>query len=357
MTTQPLFRANELADYYEVQALPAHGVNFILIDTPIDLQHPAFSGAQITQYNFVTGLGGHWPASMPVLGPHGTAVAGLLVGQTFSIELSAEEAKRNQMDVNSAVSAMLPATGLAPGAALHSLALSFDIDPKRHLAALDQALALAERLANAIVLIPRGLDAFTDEPFERARALTDRLRQLAKRCPVLCAAGNTGSPANGEPAYPANIDWGQASREDLLFAVGAVNEHGIPCAYSAPCHWAERSDDAISPTQALDYQSENAATLHAEYGDYLPEVSKTVSKRTHLSTDLVGCWGYRPADSDIAHLSRDAQMRQDLRALYCRFGGTSAATAVAAARMGHLLVEGTFDQPMRREQVLQVMTR
>jgi hypothetical protein len=145
------------------------GLRIGLIDTGLDLDHPALKGRDIARRSFITT--GITPAALD----HGTAVAALLVGDTLSPGFG----------------------GLVPGARLHAAEVfrardGKDVDTTAEwvVLALDWLAARKVRVINLSLGGPRNL--LLEAAIERLRA-----RDIA----IVAAAGNKGPDA--PPVYPA----------------------------------------------------------------------------------------------------------------------------------------------------------
>ena len=277
-------------------------------------------------------------------GAHGTATAGLICGRPAA---------------ESGFGA-LPYRGANPHARLLSYATPFGPEIRPILSAL-----LAAYLSGAeVIAMPRGaLDiegraALAASPARRTRiehddgtrlreddrsalarlkedaALLERLlRAIALRRYLLLAAGNEGWP--DRVAYPAAAVIG--TPEALI--VGAETGDGRPAPYSNGHKLGSRlltfvSDDA-EVADADDLRIDGQGARDWDFG--LGTEAAQVHPFAPLTTDLRGNWGY----SASARADAPGYVRGELRpALYTPFGGTSAATALAAGTVALLVQAG-----------------
>lgn len=286
---------------------------------------------------------GIMPAADPAFACHGTAIAGLVGGRPARLEdIEAADGSRTTV--------VLPFAGADPFCELVPISTGFDPDPEQMIL----ALAYAEMIDADVVLIPRdfsdplrtvpalnaGNDVWAGYPVEfdeDERLLWDDLAAfvvaVSRRRPVICAAGNSG---DDNVIYPACL----AAPDNGIVAVGAVNADGSLAGYSsrgpavtlaAPSNDGERFDrDEIR----LDERDPDTASRWAPPGGR----SVPFSTLDVISTDVPGNFGYntsvygdRSPDLDIDPQA-DAEPRsvREVGSFYCRFGGTSAAAALAA---------------------------
>ncbi|MGR3496024.1 S8/S53 family peptidase [Citreimonas sp.] len=272
------------------------------------------------------------PTTSPDFSNHGTAIAGLVGArpQTVSIDDGAAAGAR---------SLPLPYCGTDPYCEIVPISTNFDTDPE----SLILALLYAEIIDASVVLLPRAfpdpfrtvpqlggdpdlLDAIlparpTDRECTLWGELTELVVAVSLRRPVVCAAGNARE-ANG--IYPANL----ADADNGIISVGAVNAKGQVAGYSAidgltvhgPSNDAERHDrlsvrlddrDADFADRRCPPQHDNAEFSHFDI----------------ISTDVPGAHGY--SYSPFAAEDPDGTLRE-FGSYFCRFGGTSAASAIVA---------------------------
>lgn len=163
------------------------------------------------------------------------------------------------------------------------------------------------------------------KPSAREHALWRELSQLiisvSLKRPVICAAGNARERGG---IYPANL----ADADNGVISVGAANAKGLIAGYSqtdgvtllAPSNDAERYDrlsvrldvqDARFPDRVCPAQNGNAKFSYFEI----------------ISTDVPGRHGY--SYSPFASEEPQGALRE-FGSYFCRFGGTSAASAIVA---------------------------
>jgi rhodanese-related sulfurtransferase len=283
------------------------------------------------------------PAVDPAFACHGTAIAGLVGGRPARLE-SIEAADGSLTDV------VLPFAGADPFCELVPISTGFDPDPEQMIL----ALAYAEIIDADVVLIPRDFSdpmrtvpalacgdgiwpGYPVELSEDERLLWNDLAEfvvsVSMRRPIVCAAGNSG---DGNIIYPACL----AAPGNGIVAVAAVNADGRIAGYSsrgtaitlaAPSNDGERFDrDEVR----LDHRDPETPDR------WIPGLGLRVPFSTLdvISTDVPGNFGYntsvygdRSPNLDLDP-EADAQPRsvREVGSFYCRFGGTSAAAALAA---------------------------
>jgi subtilisin family serine protease len=294
---------------------------------------------------------------------HGTAVAGLVVGdpgfvrfgdegvaQTVSLEIlmKGEVTARSLGRRDNVV----PYFGVDPFSRLVPIKTSFDADPWPLIAAFlyavhigadvillprdipDPKRGILQAKSELIKSIPRAERALeTAGSADDASALgwtilSKLLVEISKTIPIVCAAGNSGE---SQLIYPASLAGND--EPNGIIAVGAVNALGCRAGYSnygkgltvvAP------SDDGevYNRHQArIDYS--NPATKLHEYG-LGSATTVPYSHYTATTTDLPGAWGY--AGGTVPYVANLAPENNPGFAggYYTAFGGTSAAAALTA---------------------------
>jgi len=312
-------------------------------------------------------------------GAHGTASAGIIGGHP----------PEGDPDPDPFFSAM-PYYGANPYCQLLSFATpySHEIRPCIH------ALIAAFISGAEVILIPRGLPDMVqrnalqltksrmtriDDPADATHIVPEDLAQNAKLVAdgelfdallaaisryryVVLAAGNDGIP--GEVAYPANRQMQGTVEAQQAVVVGSINHNGRPSAYtngSGP-QIADKllfmvSDDSF----ALDRDRASIDTRTRDGTDfdytphYPPGAENTFSPWAPLSLDVRGSYGYA-ASSNIDPPESDTGI--DRGSLYTLFGGTSAASALAAGTIALLIQAGKLsaDTPAKLSEIKQVMT-
>ncbi|MEI4487603.1 S8 family serine peptidase [Frigidibacter sp. MR17.14] len=192
----------------------------------------------------------------------------------------------------------------------------------------DLATRLMARLG--VGFRPDELDAWT--VFEAL------LLEISRKIPVVCAAGNS---AEDHLAYPASL----ARPDNGIIAVGAHSSTGQPAAFTcghkdvsvyAPSGDGERLDLAMTrvDTDSAGYQSTDQSVDYLAGLGAVPlpgggaATAATYSSLDIVSTDVPGRAGYN--SSVFTGLATSTGAILDYRSYYCRFSGTSAATAITA---------------------------
>jgi hypothetical protein len=235
------------------------------------------------------------------------------------------------------------------------ISTNFDTDPE----ALILAFLYADLIGADVIILPRVIpdplrtvpeltsyvvdeaagtsltDAISHSPQSAVeRELWDELLELIVRIslrrPVVCAAGNAHEEYG---VYPANF----ASDENGIIAVGAVNAKGWNCSYSptrnltiwAPSTDAERVDRAEvrQDIRRHDYDAQTAPQ---------PNHNDRYSYFDLIATDVPGPGGYASSPYPGPHPGPDGALRE-FGSYYCRFGGTSGASALVGGflSLGH----------------------
>lgn len=286
------------------------------------------------------------PATSPAFSNHGTAIAGLVCGAPAHARVregaTIEGVDNSEQDYEGRRTFPLPYAGVNPFCEVVPISTTFDPDPE----VLTLAFLYADMIEADVILLPRDvpdprrtypeLDLFdvdgvplgsavypNDFP-DRDRELWDELATLivrvSHRRPVVCAGGNAQEEGG---IYPARL----ASIENGIIAVGAANAKGFRSSYSA------RHVTVFAPSsdgEEFDRVEVRLDELAVDYDASVvpkPNHNERFSHREVISTDVPGPDGY--TSSPFA----DAETTQSLRefnSLYCRFGGTSAASAITA---------------------------
>lgn len=281
------------------------------------------------------------PATSQVFSAHGTAMAGLIGARPVA---PAGEVTTPP----DAAQLVLPYCGVDPLCDVVPISTNFDTDPE----ALILAFLYADLIEADVIVLPRVIpdpsrtvpelssyladdstgtsltDAVAHCPISTAEReqweeLLELIVRISLRRPVVCAAGN----ANEEyGVYPANF----ASDENGIISVGAINAKGWNCSYSptrnltvwAPSTDAERVDRAEvrQDQRRFDYDAETAP---------VPNVNDRYSYYDLIATDVPGMGGYATSPFPGTDLPADGRLRE-FGSYYCRFGGTSGASALVA---------------------------
>ncbi len=284
------------------------------------------------------------PATSSVFSGHGTAIAGLIGARPVVVPM-AEAYRDDPRDTTLA----LPYCGVDPTCEIIPISTNFDTDPEQMIL----AFLYAERIKADVIVLPRGIpDPFRMQPelyahdlggrnlgeltapcpiSDEARALWAELAELivkiSLRRPIVCAAGNENEEYG---IYPANL----ASEDNGVISVGAVNAKGWACSYSPPSGltvWGPSTDaeSFVEGDVRLDMSRHRADTRG------VPRENNT-ARFSHfeiISTDVPGQGGYSASPYDGAEPEDGLR---EFGSFFCRFGGTSAASAI----IGGLLALG-----------------
>lgn len=313
----------------------------------------------------VAHVNGVAPATSPDFSNHGTAIAGLVGARPALVEIAAEYRGAGAQ----ALSVPLPYAGVDPFCELVPISTSFDTDPEM----LILAFLYAEIIGADVVLLPRsipdpgrlvpelaGVDlegedlgtlATQVEIPPRERALWDELARLivavSMRRPVVCAAGNSQESGG---IYPANL----ASEHNGVIAVGAANAKGMVAGYSQAA-----GATVLAPgndVETFDRVSVRLDEQQARFADRLCPPRNDNRKFSHfeiVTTDVPGRHGYSysPYASD-----EPAEGLREFGSYFCRFGGSSAASAIVAGfvSLGRSLgeIDDCADGPAARNWLL-----
>lgn len=330
------------------------------------------------------------PAVSPVFSAHGTAVAGLIGARPRSAEdfLQAGTAlvplrgsAGSNLPPDVAAIGGFPFAGFDPFCEIVPISTSFDADPEQLILAMLYAhivsadvIVLARDLPDPLRMgITGGIDPETGGPRRDERSaletalaveITDRERELwaalrelipalSLHAPIVAAAGNG---ADRTMIYPANL----AADDNGIVAVGARTETGQRAGYStrggegaqvtvyAPSGDGERLDqelqrlDTISGDyRSLDhsgsYRDRMGTAYHGSGGSARPG-PETYTNVDVISTDVPGAAGY--TGSVFARTMTACEAILDVASYYCRFSGTSAATAITAGMISLAISAG-----------------
>lgn len=295
------------------------------------------------------------PATSQVFSAHGTAMAGLIGARPVALAAGATAP-------TDGVPLVLPYCGVDPMCEVVPISTNFDTDPE----ALILAFLYADMIEADVIVLPRVIpdpsrtvpelssyladdttatsltDAVAHCPMSTAEReqweeLLELIVRISLRRPIVCAAGN----ANEEyGVYPANF----ASDENGIIAVGAINAKGWNCSYSptrnltvwAPSTDAERVDRAEVRQDARrhDYDAETAP---------VPNANDRYSYYDLIATDVPGTGGYATSPFPGMDFPADGQVRE-FGSYYCRFGGTSGASALVAGFLSLAVSTGRLSQ-------------
>jgi hypothetical protein len=289
------------------------------------------------------------PATSPVFSSHGTAMVGLIGARPAVIDADPSFVPTEDGKLT------LPYCGVDPLCEVVPISTNFDTDPE----ALILAFLYADLIRADVIVLPRVIPdpmrtvpeltsyvvdedanrplidaiapyAITATEREQWDELLELIARISLRRPVVCAAGN----ANEEyGVYPANF----ASDDNGIIAVGAVNAKGWNCSYSptrnltvwAPSTDAERLDrgEVRQDVRRHDYDTETTP---------VPNNNDRYSYFDLIATDVPGTGGYAISPFPGPNPPPESPMRE-FGSYYCRFGGTSGASAIIGGflSLGH----------------------
>lgn len=276
------------------------------------------------------------PATSPVFSGHATAIAGLIGARPTMASMS-----KAFQDGPEDTTLALPYCGVDPTCEIIPISTNFDTDPEQMIL----AFLYAELVGADVIVLPRGIpDPFRAEPelyaqeflgttlgeltapcpvSEAHRALWAELAELivkiSMRRPVVCAAGNELEEYG---IYPANL----ASDDNGVISVGAVNAKGWPCSYSptsdltvwAPSSDAERFDSGEVRLSVARMIADKRGIPDSNQIERFSEIEI-------ISTDVPGRGGYSATPYEGPEPEDGVR---EFGSYFCRFGGTSAASAV-----------------------------
>ncbi len=277
-----------------------------------------------------TRMGTIRPAVAPEFSVHGTAIAGLVGARPCKVD-----GVENSL--------MLPYAGVDPTCEIVPISTNFDPDPEQMIL----AFLYAELIDADVILLPRIIpDPIRTQPELSAHSvngqelgplvapcpvtpeqeamwseLAELIVAVSMKRPVVCAAGN----ANEEFAiYPANL----ATEHNGIISVGALNSKGYRSGYSDA-----RNTTVMAPSNDSEVFDRTEVRLDEQDRDYdgvgVPEKNSNhkFSSFEIISTDVPGRFGY--ASSPFENELSDDTLRE-FGSYFCRFGGTSASSAIVA---------------------------
>lgn len=283
-------------------------------------------------------LDGIQPMTGADFSSHGTAICGL-VGARPAI---ARAADGYPSPVPGHDNVPLPYAGVDPHCEIVPISTNYNPDPEQ----LILALLYAELIDADVVLIPRTISdpsrtvpelnrmigdhalrdlvaptAITPAELEMWEELATLLVQVSHQRPIVCAAGNSNEEHG---IYPANL----ASEHNGIISVGAVNAKGVGSSYSDTRHvtLCGPSDDGETYDRGeirLDpHRADQTLPAHASAAS-----NEKFSAFDIISTDVPGIYGY--AGGPFLGDEPEIGLRE-FGSYFCRFGGTSAASAIVA---------------------------
>ena len=294
-----------------------------------------------------TRIDGISPAVMPEFSGHGTAIAGLIGARPTCQPLSGDAGK----------TIPLPYRGVDPDCEIVPISTNFDLDPE----VLIVAFLYAELIDADVIVLPRiipdpdrttpelrhtkvgekTLDTLVspDTQTERHKTLWGELAQLiinvSMNRPVVCAGGNANE---SDGIYPANL----ANDGNGIISVGAVNAKGYRSGFSAL-----NNPTVIAPSNDSEVFDADEVRLDEQRHDYsskgVPSNNENY-KFSHfdvISTDVPGVYGY--SRSPFRSNEPDLSVRE-FGSYYCRFGGTSASSALVAGYLALGQSSGAVDK-------------
>lgn len=390
------------------EAATAAPKRVVIIDTPVDHQHPNLQGAidlglmrdfSVTDAGFfpLRELSGDDAESRSALvarldgddsliarkirketaadwvpspvettmrpGAHGTAVAGLIAARVQTTQLWDPAIIGDPEDSDRGAGLRpqrLPYCGVNPFCRVVPISISATPNPKM----IAAALAYAVKLQPDVVVIADswdfpGLDAITVKggkpkgrkgqtpPAEALLSLVATFKTLCETAQVFCAAGNEDLDT---PVYPAAFsveDWGP-------WAVGACDEQGNDLNYS-PDH-AELLDKGYKMIKTLSTEVSRFDRDVTKIDPWqevdpqlgLPDGDATFANKDIVTTDARGQAGYNPSPYDhlpsVQAIADGTDGYYDIASLYARFSGTSAACAIAGG-LASLVPKAENDSP------------
>jgi len=283
-------------------------------------------------------LGKVQPTVSPDFSAHGTAICGL-VGARPTIAAIADGFPD---PVPSETEVPLPFTGVDPSCEIVPISTNFDPSPE----SLTLAFLYAELIDADVILVPRtipdptrtipelsqvihgtplrDLVAPVDYPEEELQAW-DELAQLISNIslarPIVCAGGN-GQEDGG--IYPANL----ASDHNGIISVGAVNAKGYRSSYAPASNVT-----VVGPSDDGENFDRTEIRLDERKHDYshigVPDSNSNFKFSYYeiISTDVPGRFGYSGSPFNGPE-AKDGL--REFGSYFCRFGGTSAASALVA---------------------------
>ena len=305
-------------------------------------------------------------AAAPAHGAHGTAMAGLIGARPARIRV--HDATHRSPDPRPAETpeVVLPYSGVNPFCEIVPISTSADPDPAQTI----RALIYADFIRADIIVMATSLPApsipqaradsaavATSPAVQNRQSMLDALlRHLGDRVPIFCAAGNHGGDTL---SYPASL----AEPGNAIVAVGALNALGFPCVYSprgpgisvlAPSGDDERIardaaggyDLRLDPWQRRRNGADDAVLFARVTTD-----RNRVPPEGIVTTDVPGPFGYNPSPYLRASYEREAENGKteevflDPVHLLGLFGGTSAATAIAAGFAALAMTAGKVARP------------
>ncbi len=348
---------------------PADPVRVAIIDTLPAFTHPNLTHAIdiACGMDFTTDSAGKdlpaLPDSGSAFGAHGTSVAGLIAarpGMNVILRVPGYIDPDAPLPPASTTRPIaLPFAGINPFATIVPIVVSAAPDPEMILAALHYA-GSAQAAVDIVVIadswdragtaydagsntkagkIPTGYgsqvpksaaDSKSPGQDNRWTPVEEALRKLCTETFVFCAAGNE---PRSRLVYPASLSTPKVGP----WAVGACDKTGHDLTYTPKSGAVRRNGHRLITTlssehprldqivQKLDPWAKNDSEM--DLPDWL--FDQNFQPTDIVSTDVPGPAGYNPSPYDHVP-SQPGDEHLEVASLYCRFSGTSAATALAA---------------------------
>jgi subtilisin family serine protease len=260
-------------------------------------------------------------------GTHGTALAGLIAARPVSTERMVPAFKGELEEAATTQTISLPYAGVNPYCKIVPISKSGSPDPGMVLATLRYAILIE---AEIVVIADAWEDNAVYKKDPGAWAKVDKeLFKLCSQAIVLCAAGNSGKT---ELAYPALL----SQQEGGPIAVTACDATGKILTYApAPdkisamiCSLSSSSENYADDVVLYDPWKKVEPCVNPPSSDPVMKNFAMIPATSLISLDVPGPYGYNP--SPYAYSPPAEGPHFDIGSLYCRFSGTSAATALAA---------------------------
>ena len=283
--------------------------------------------AQLEHDSSPAGMKVHYEMT-PNFGSHGTSVAGLIGARPTQIDLFKPPYFGEDLEKPDVIKNLeLPYAGINPFCRIIPISISSTPNPKMLL----QAIKYARLIDPDVVVIadswdrPKDADVISDW-----QAIKTAFLELCKSSIVVCAAGN--EPRNSL-VYPASLSQSEKSGAGP-WAVGACDEKGTDLSYSPDFQVINGLGHRMIKTLSSEHSRYDRDVKRLDPWENvdpelkLPEGDSDFPPTNIVATDVPGDAGYNPSpyrstpDPDGCHY--------EIASLFCRFSGTSAATAIAA---------------------------
>lgn len=164
-----------------------------------------------------------------------------------------------------------------------------------------------------------------------AQRLHDAITDAATDAYVVCAVGNSGSE---KASYPASL----SADYEKVIAVGAATQSNDLAPYSAKADvYGPSSDESLISNEGVVFDK------YAYQEGPLPLLPEGTPQRDMsyydlISVDVPGPYGYNPSESEMVPASDGVHLEP--ATLFCRFGGTSGATAIVGGMIALAIQSG-----------------